>query len=319
MRSLLATSWKRLRHPLGALVGWVATAIGIISGGAAILAGLEGYQSARELIWGVALSAIAIVSFAAFALQRMSREPARVVADTMAQQAQASDILRDACNLLAKHVPKKRDGAAIPPDVLTRARDSVQSALSVYADVFSATTGARCRLCVKLVRRRLGDVPVPTANDLFVYCLARDALSAKENKKHDKQRKDKWLDPLSANSDFLELWANEESDEGVFFCGDLRRERRYETSSINYRNNVHGNPNQNSGEDWPLWYVSTIVWPLRREENEALGVNEGPCHGFLTLDSAVAHLFDRELHVAMGRMLANALFPVIDLYTELLE
>ena len=135
---------------------------------------------------------------------------------------------------------------------------------------------------------------------------------------HDEHRRDEYLDALKDNSDFLRLWSPDIADAGVFFSDDLRNEDGYETSSFNYRWNIEDNPNRNRRSDWPLWYVSTIVWPIRQEKNEALGIHSYTQHGFLTVDSRVPHVFDRETHVVMGRMLANALFPVLDLYTELL-
>lgn len=311
--------WASIRYPLGSLVAWAATGIGLISGLAAILAGATTNQTDRETIWGWALVAIAICSFAVFAVQQMRHSKAQIVASTIEQQAHASDILRETRNFLRMHAIAARNGQVVPDDVLGRTRNHVQEVLTQYANIFSATTGTRCRFCIKLIRVRSNQNDlVPKVEDFYLYALARDALSASENKGHDQIRRDKYLDALKDNSDFLRLWSPEHADEGVFFSDDLKLEGNYETSSLNYRWNIQENPNRNRRSDWPLWYVSTIVWPIRQEQNDALGITDDTQHGFLTVDARALSAFDRDIHVSMGRMLSNALFPVLDLYTELL-
>lgn len=312
--------WAAIRYPLGSLVAWVATVIGIIGGGAGLLAGITQEQSTQHLIWAVALAAIAIVSFGVFAVSHMWRSRAQAIANTIGQQALASDLLRETRNFLRIHAISKRQGHNVPADVLGRARQRIQDVLTAYADVFSSTVGARCRMCIKLIRIKptMGD-EIPAEDDFYIYALARDELSASENKRHDKKRNEEYLDALNANSDFLGLWSQDIADDGIFFSGDLRSEKGYLTSSVNYRRNIQKNPNRNDQTPWPLWYISTIVWPIRQENNDALGIEDYAQHGFLTVDSRARNAFDRETHVAMGRMLANALYPVLDLYTELLD
>jgi len=250
----------------------------------------------------------------------MNRAKGDALARTFSQQAHALDILRETRSLLRVHAISYREkNDPVPPEILSRARLRIQEALTEYAHTYSVIANTRCRLCVKMIRTRSGNEHEdPSIDDFFIYTLARDADSASENRKHDEKRRDNFLDQLKDNSDFLELWSQDIEDEGIFFSGDLRSEKEYETSSLNYRRNILGNPNTKPEEGWPLWYTSTIVWPIRQEKDEDLGIMHEAHHGFLTVDSQVPHAFDRDIDVPLGRILANALLPVLDLYTELL-
>ena len=311
--------WASLRYPLGSVVAWTATVVGGVAGIAALAEGAFAGDSARETIWGVSLAVIALISFAIFAYYQLAHASATAIAGTLGQQAQASDMLLQTRNFLRVHALAHRQGIPVPADVLGRARHRIQEALTIYANIFSATTKTRCRFCVKLIRLKPDVQGAPTAGDFYLYALARDELSASENKIDDQKRTSEFLDALKDNSDFVRLWSDELSDEGVFFCGDLRKAVDYESSSLNFRRNIMGSPNRNHSAHWPLWYVSTIVWPIRQEKNDGIGIPVQTQHGFLTVDSRVRNVFDREVHVSMGRILSNALFPVLDLYTELLD
>lgn len=86
---------------------------------------------------------------------------------------------------------------------------------------------------------------------------------------------------------------------------------------MNYWRNIARNPNKTVDNEWLLPYRSTIVWPIRREVREDLGICEELCLGFVTVDSFVPHIFIASEHAPLGKILANALFPVVDLYTQL--
>jgi len=60
-----------------------------------------------------------------------------------------------------------------------------------------------------------------------------------------------------------------------------------------------------------------LVWPVRRDKREALGILKPTCLGFVTVDSHVPHAFSSDEHVPLGAMLANALYPILDLYIAL--
>jgi len=152
---------------------------------------------------------------------------------------------------------------------------------------------------------------------VFIFTLARDRRSAKENKSNDKKREEGKHDKLSANSDFLSLWDPQKDDPGYFFSEDLRQEDTYESSSLNYWRNIEGNPYRTAQDEWPLWYRATIVWPIRQEPRDELGMNDYICLGFVTVDSRVPGAFDEYEHAPFGRILANSLFPVLELYGEL--
>lgn len=309
--------WASIRYPLGALVSWLATVIGIVAGLGSLLASMASTETWREFIWGWTLVAIAGIAFTFFALSHFKRAKGRALANTIGQQSHASRILRDTRSFLRIHARAARQGET--GRTWEGARSQIEAALTAYANVYSATTGARCRMCVKLIRVRNSTGPLPPMpSDLFLYALARDSTPATENRVHDQKRSEEYLDALVDNYDFLKLWSPDEADDGVFISDDLRKEADYVSSSMNYRQNVEGNPNKSRGSDWPLWYISTIVWPIRQERNETLGIESDDHQGFLSVDSRMRGACDREVHVPIGTALANALYPVIDLYTEIL-
>lgn len=174
-------------------------------------------------------------------------------------------------------------------------------------------------MCLKLVElidigHTAGSNPV-TLERISLFALARDRLSATENRVHDKKRIELKIDTIKNNSDFLGLW---EKGNRYFFCHDLRELPHYETTSSNYWRNVEGNPNRNIiNEKWVLPYFSTIVWPIKQEVNEQFGIETPRVLGFVCVDSRVSGAFDEQLHAPLGNILASTLYPILDLYTEL--
>ena len=159
---------------------------------------------------------------------------------------------------------------------------------------------------------RPGEEPSP--DDLLVYTLRRDSISQSEEERNDETRLLRKLDKLNENGDFLGLFSPGAGDRGFFFSNDLRSEKGYSSSSFKYR---MSDPNRPQPKGWPLWYRSTIVWPVRRDKREALGILKPTCLGFVTVDSHVPHAFSSDEHVPLGAMLANALYPILDLYIAL--
>lgn len=305
----LAIARARLRYPFSAFFGWFGTTVGILSGCAALVEYATRNTTTREWVLSMTLglmtaASLVVLGYREYRLSRRSK-----FADILTHQEHASEILRDLRLFLRHHasVPSTQ----VPDDVLARARGMIGEVLSIYSDIFSILTSTRCRTCVKLI-----DVGATSPGEVHIFTLARDWLSSKENKNHDRVRAEQKLDKLNGNSDFLQLWDPHVDDEGYYLCNNLTREPNYTTSSLNYWRNVAGNPNK-SAAVWPLWYRSTVVWPIRREPRPDLGISGPDCLGFVTVDSHLPNTFVREEHPPLGKMLANSLFPILDLYNTL--
>lgn len=320
MLNSISLLWARIRYPLRAFFAWLALVVGLIGGIVTLTLSVTESATAKEWILSLSLAAITIVALSALAVLGTQISGHQNFTSTLSLQNQASETLRDLRIFLRESVDDVGAGNAIPRGTLSRAQQIIEEILTVYSNIYSIWTATRCRTCVKLidVGQRNGGTPV-SPETVILFTLARDKYSAKEQKKHDKKRADERLDKLNDNSDFLRLWDEEVDDDGFFLSEDLRKEPEYDTSSINYWRNVVGNPNRNTGDKWPLWYISTIVWPIRQEPREDIGITEQTCLGFLAVDSRVPRVFNSDAHPYLGKILANALYPILDLYTQLVS
>jgi hypothetical protein len=298
----------RLRFPFGAFLGWLGLVIGILSGAVALVETFTSNTTIKEWVLSSTLVAVALLSLGALAYREYTLARQSKFVSTLAHQQQASGLLRDLRIFLQLH----EKPPLLTAQALRQARGMIEEILTIYAEIFSLLTSTRCRTCIKLT-----DVHSEIPDNVLVFALARDKLSANENRLHDKDRADNSRDKLKDNSDFLRLW-DPKLQEGVnFFCNNLPKEEGYETSSFNYWLNIAGNPNKIRKATWPLWYRSTIVWPIRRYPKEDLGIETHICLGFLCVDSHLTGVFELDEHGPVGTMLANALFPILELYTDL--
>lgn len=307
----LAPHFARARYPFSQFFAWASTALGLAVGLKEIAEMVTTSSSIKEAISSGALAFLAVTSLGVLGYREFKLSRESKFAHILTHQEQASDILRDLRVFLRKF--DTADPADIPQDLLARARTMIGEVLTIYADIYSILTSARCRTCVKLID--FGSADDPSPHEPFIFTLARDRVSTRENKFHDKRRADERADRLIDNSDFLQLWDSSVDDNGFYISNNLLAEKDYSTSSINYWRNIAGNPNKSTAA-WPLWYRSTIVWPIRREAREDLGIEDTECLGFLTVDCHLPNVFRVGEHSQLGRMLANSLFPILDLYTK---
>jgi hypothetical protein len=97
----------------------------------------------------------------------------------------------------------------------------------------------------------------------------------------------------------------------------LKLDETYESSSLNYWNNIQRSGFKHNADAWKLPYRSTIVWAIRQDIRKDLGISNHRTLGFLAVDSLSAGAFERDLHVDLGSVLANALFPILEIYSNI--
>lgn len=300
--------FHRLRFPLGAAFAWVVATLGLIGGAVGLLDSFKANTTVREWVLSLTLAGITIAALLTLAIRELQLNRQSKFVSVLSHLERASDQLRD----LRIFLNIKREMGSVTKEDLSRARIMIEDVLSTYADAFSILTSTRCRTCVKLIH-----VADETPDEVLVFALARDRYSAVENKVHDKKRSEFKLDRLVDNTDYLRLWDPTVEDGGFYLSDDLKKEKDYETSSAFYWRNIAGNPNTAVENNWLLPYRSTIVWPIRREVREELGIDKEECLGFVSVDSRVPGVFIASEHAPLGKILANALFPILDLYTQL--
>jgi hypothetical protein len=284
----------------------------VIGGTAALVQAVVASSGIREWVESLSISAIAVVSLTALAYREVKLSKAARLAHALPHLEEASDKLRDLTNFLKTNVARNRTGQDVQETALRDARNVIEDVLTIYVNMYSVLTSSRCRMCLKLVEFTTNHV---TPDGISVFALARDKLSATENREHDKKRKARRIDTINDNSDFLSLW---EKGNRYFFCNDLRELQDYETTSVNYWRNVEGNPNRNLiDKSWVLPYFSTIVWPIKQEVNEQFGIETPKVLGFVCVDSRVPSAFEEQLDAPLGNLLASTLYPILDLYKDL--
>ncbi len=142
---------------------------------------------------------------------------------------------------------------------------------------------------------------------IFAGIRTRDRTSwGKQNKKPKNIKKHL----IKENTDF-NIILKREGD--IFFEDNLPKFQNYHNSSID-------ESSHNQTNDWPLSYVSTIVWPIRYIlENTELNPDDDDQEllGFLTIDSNSKNNFERRYDIDLGAIIADSLFPVLKIYSKL--
>lgn len=298
----------QIKYPFGAFFAWVTTALGAIGGLSELISSISSNSSIREWVLSLTLSCITLTAVSALALREFARLKRMRFARCLPTLIESSELLRDLRSFLNMHVATLRRSEAVPADVTPRAREMIGDLLTKQANMFSTMTATHCRTCVKLIDvADPGNQEILSPSDIYVFTLARDQQSAKGNRTHDATRANKRLDRLNFNSDFLSLWDEKVDDHGYFHSIDLRKEKDYQTSSLHYWKNIAGSAYQKSDSNWPLSYVSTIVWPIRQDPKNSLGITDFRTLGFLAVDSPQQGAFDKDIHVQFGAILGSGL------------
>lgn len=319
------SSWRRraaeINYALRGFLGWLAAVIGVAGGGSSLVVGITANTGVREWVLSLSLTLIGVIALLTLAYREWSRAKPTRVADTMPAQARASELLRNLHVFLRRTLMRSQCGDALSHDVIFQARAIIEEILTIYSDVYSIITATKCRLSIKLID--FGEIGSMTAEELnrgeniYVFTLARDSASTRENKNADAKRENEKLDQLIENTDFLSLWDLTHDDTGFFHSADLRSEKDYKSSSLSFWRTKQENPGSVAIRDWPLPYRSTLVWPIRQEPRGELGIVEYDTVGFLAVDSPTPGAFDLETNAPIGTMLANGLHPILKLYNEL--
>jgi hypothetical protein len=189
-------------------------------------------------------------------------------------------------------------------------RDYLVSTLTAAEAAFSLVTGGGCRTSIKVLSQDKDE-------SLYVKTLARDNVSmSRYDYKDDNEGKKHKIMGSTAFQAIIQGRVN------YYFNNNLMKTVGYfNTSMVGYEEG--GYKTQDFlAENWPLPYVSTIVWPIRATYKKVEGgtaIPEGSdvpqyIYGFLTVDSAYTEVFDRRYDSHMGAALADALFAVMDMY-----
>lgn len=183
---------------------------------------------------------------------------------------------------------------AFSPAVLKHA---LQGCLDAAAMAFSMVTGARCRVCIKVV----GGTSASTA---YVTTACRDKLSEQDQICRARDEKEGASHLISKNSDFNFLVHGGNS---YYLNGDIQGSHGYmNTSKSHYKDK--------------LPYRSTIVLPIRRTfavSSNTTTIQEPEVVGFLCIDSHSRFSFTEKYDVQMGAILADALCPILEWWIRL--
>lgn len=301
--------WAKLRPAVSWWLTLASTLIGLTAGVAGLWPlFLTGSQSLA--VQSYALSAIAIMALLILAWREAKLGQQRKIAATLDRQCAASEKVRDLYVFL-RHALDNSGQPRAKSDDLARARSIIGSIADDYASIFSQITATRCRVCVKVISN-IDDID-------YIFVLKRDEMSSSEFRKHDEKRQENLYDKLRDNNFLMKMFDAEQTDEGFFFSNNLIKERSYESSSIHYWEVIDRNPRVAPDRTWRLPYKSSIVVPVRQEPNDRLGILKGDekLFAFVNVDSPSRRAFSKRRDVHLAKLLANSLFPIIQLYAEL--
>ena len=174
-------------------------------------------------------------------------------------------------------------------------KESLQRCLDAVAMSFALVTGARCRVCIKVVG---GSDPA----NAYVTTACRDKISAGDCHVRDTHEHQTHL--ISKNTDFNYIVNGGKT---FYLNGDVAGTHGYmNTSDEFYRGK--------------LPYRAAIVLPIRRTFNVS-SLNDAPNQpqvvGFLCIDSDSRFSFSEKYDVQMGAIIADALCPIIELWDRL--
>jgi hypothetical protein len=175
----------------------------------------------------------------------------------------------------------------------SKAKNELQQTLDAVATAFSMVTGTKCRSAIKI----LGGV---SRDGLFVKTLCRDTISTNRSKQKDETEGEKHL--VSQNTDYNSL-VN-------------KLHNYYLNNDINAKGTSYINTSKTTPTD-VLSYSSAIVLPIRLYSSAGSGGKPTfNIIGFLTVDSSSRKTFTEKFDVQMGAIVADALYPAIDLLSK---
>ena len=306
----IRSNWSIARHAAGRFLAIVCMLVGLTGGIASLAPLFSTSLPFQQVTQSIALAAIAVASLAVLAWREISLGRKAAVAGTLDRQHAASEKVRDLYIDLWK---KSNEYLSVEQaeEALTYARKNIQSVLDDYAVIFSQMSALRCRVCVKMITS-------DEAAD-YVVTLSRDHLSSAECRAHDSVRESKKIDKLNDNNSLIKLFDPKHPDQGYFFANNLPKVKEYRSTSIKYHQTIARNSNEAIETKWPLPYKSTIVVPIWRESLDAsdLAVAKHLVVGFLGVDSPSRGAFRRRWDVALAKSLANSLFPILHLYSDI--
>jgi hypothetical protein len=175
---------------------------------------------------------------------------------------------------------------------LSKFIQSLQNTIDPVAMAFTLVTGTKCRVAIKI----LGG---GNEQALYVKTLCRDSQSTKNCNNKDIQEGQQHL--VSKNTDYNLILHN---GRNIFLHNSLNDDPNYMNTSRN-----------NNNEKLP--YSAAIVLPIRLVVHD--NINKEPRQkvmGFLAIDSSSRNTFTEKYDVQMGATVADALFPVIDVWSR---
>lgn len=303
-------NWDTIKRTVRSTFSTASLVIGVIGGGGALIANVSRSDDTQQTILAITLGLIALVALLVVLFQEYRLKNATRYTSALRQAGNISERFLEAYSIGAEEENKIKNEEKIDKRSLAAIKKNIQDILNSTSEIYGNIVGNTCRASIKLIEERQGE--------FYVYTFSRDSLSAKANRKHDETRYKNGTDPLLSNSDFLGLFDDEKDDPGYFICNDLPARAgagRYESTSLRYFRELRGNEKDNN--KWPLWYRSTVVWPIRRDEKEEQGIESTRCVGFLAVDTDVKHGFTEKWDIPVGKMLAASLYTVLDSYLML--
>lgn len=271
-----------------------------------------------ELATVLTLSLFLVIFFVYIVWREYNVSRKERYANICANQHRCIHLLRDLTTILTrnlKSISSQKEKQLLIDNCIT----ILQDVLTEFSTTFSILTGTLCRASIKSIYEKDGE--------LYVYTLARDKKSADANFEQDQKRFKENLDPLKENIDFKLLYEKFGQNQRCFFSNNLALRRNYCTSSFK----IYGYPPDNISffqrivtffkkdnvDNWPLPYISTIVWPIQQRDTQTLKIEKPECIGFLAIDSDSRGVFRKKWDFHLGAEVADALFHPLLLFSRL--
>jgi hypothetical protein len=257
--------------------------------------------------------AVIILGFFLFLFGTIFREISRIRKERYANIFERMEAIFNLIKDLTTYMNERIESEQIDLEQIKRDVDrSLISILDNIEEIFSMLTGTTCRTTVKCIFQ--------DGEKLYVYALARDRRSGQINRNRDEKRRDEKSDPLEDNEDFYSIFSDSKR-----YCieNDLIPKINYKNTSFK----IYGNPRALNAFQrlcvptlgWTLPYRSTMVFPIRQDESNALRFAAAGCLGFLAIDSAFKGVFQARFDGPLGASFAEALFHPLSQYFRLLE
>lgn len=301
--------WDAARHPLTQMATFLNVLFGLSAGAILFSSSLGASKPTELIIQSGALALIAFAALFAVIIREVQHARHRTFANTLTFRTSAREKLSN-LDAFTSWLTDNANSGTPPSDIhFGQFRALLEDIITEYRNVFTQMTGKNCRLCIKVI-----DVSTETP---IVHTLIRDHESAKLNKNNDLERSNKLIDKLENNTDFIRLFDSKIDDQGYYFSNDLSIEDEYNTTSLDYWQSVRDGRSAPPKNNWPLPYSSTIVWPIRQDAREDLGIPNPTCIGFLAVDSPSKRAFNQQWDEPIGRALALQLYPIIEMHSRL--